>query len=65
VNGHNLGRYWNIGPQQTVYVPIEWLKKGRNEIIVFELIKPEQSQPLQGIKKPILNVLKPDVVSHK
>jgi beta-galactosidase len=65
VNGHNLGRYWNIGPQQTVYVPIEWLKKGRNEIIVFELIRPEQSQPLQGIKKPILNVLKPDVVSHK
>lgn len=57
VNGHNLGRYWEIGPQQTVYVPVEWLKTGRNEIVVFELIKPEQNQ-LQGIEKPILNVLK-------
>ncbi|HWI92550.1 MAG TPA: beta-galactosidase family protein [Flavisolibacter sp.] len=57
VNGHNLGRYWEIGPQQTIYVPIEWLKTGKNEIIVFELIKPGQ-QILQGIAKPILNVLK-------
>ncbi|HKZ65521.1 MAG TPA: beta-galactosidase, partial [Chitinophagaceae bacterium] len=48
VNGHNLGRYWEIGPQQTVYVPVEWLKKGRNEIVVFELIKPGQDV-LQGI----------------
>jgi beta-galactosidase len=37
VNGHNLGRYWNIGPQQRLYCPASWLKKGRNEIIVFDL----------------------------
>lgn len=37
VNGHNLGRYWNIGPQQRLYCPAEWLKKGRNQIIVFDL----------------------------
>jgi beta-galactosidase len=37
VNGHNLGRYWNIGPQQRLYCPASWLKKGTNEIIVFDL----------------------------
>jgi beta-galactosidase len=57
VNGHNLGKYWEIGPQQTVYVPVEWLKKGRNEVVVFEMIKPEQEN-LQGIEKPILGTLK-------
>jgi beta-galactosidase len=56
VNGHNLGRYWNIGPQQTVYVPVEWLKKGSNEIVVLELLKPQQKQ-LSAIQKPILNQL--------
>jgi len=55
VNGHNLGRYWSIGPQQTVYVPAEWLKK-RNEIVVLELLKPEQDH-LSAIDKPILNQL--------
>lgn len=37
VNGHNLGRYWHIGPQQRLYCPGTWLKKGENEIIVFDL----------------------------
>ena len=36
VNGHNLGKYWNIGPQQTLYVPAVWLKKGINEVVVFD-----------------------------
>ena len=36
VNGHNLGRYWEIGPSSTLYVPAPYLKKGSNEIIVFE-----------------------------
>lgn len=39
VNGFVLGRYWNIGPQQTLYVPWPLLKKGKNEVIVFELQK--------------------------
>ncbi|HWR34041.1 MAG TPA: beta-galactosidase family protein [Chitinophagaceae bacterium] len=37
VNGHNLGRYWNIGPQQRLFCPASWLRKGQNEIIVFDL----------------------------
>lgn len=36
VNGFNLGRYWDIGPTTTLYVPAPMLKKGANEIIVFE-----------------------------
>lgn len=56
LNGHNLGRYWNCGPQQTVYVPIEWLKKGNNEITVLELIKPSENT-LNAIDHPILDVL--------
>ncbi len=57
INGHNLGKYWEIGPQQTIYVPAEWLKKGKNEVVIFELNKPEQSM-LLGRDKAILNKLK-------
>jgi beta-galactosidase len=56
INGHNLGKYWNIGPQQTVYVPVEWLKKGANEIVILELLKPEQAT-INTIEKPILSTL--------
>ncbi len=56
INGHHLGRYWQKGPQQTLYVPIEWLKKGKNEVIVLELIKPAQEE-LHSLEKPILNSL--------
>jgi beta-galactosidase len=41
INGHNLGRYWHIGPQQKLYCPASWLKKGKNEILVFDLFKGE------------------------
>jgi beta-galactosidase len=54
VNGYNLGRYWNIGPQQTLYVPGEWLKPGNNEIVVLELTKPQQDV-LRGIDRPLLS----------
>ncbi|MFS2187102.1 beta-galactosidase [Mucilaginibacter sp. Mucisp84] len=56
LNGHNLGRYWNCGPQQTLYVPVEWLKKGNNEITVLELIKPSENT-LNAIDHPVLDVL--------
>ncbi len=36
VNGRNLGRYWNIGPQRRLYIPGPWLKAGSNEILVFD-----------------------------
>ncbi|XP_063527713.1 beta-galactosidase-1-like protein 2 isoform X3 [Pongo pygmaeus] len=36
INGQNLGRYWNIGPQKTLYLPGPWLGSGINQVIVFE-----------------------------
>lgn len=36
VNGFNIGRFWEIGPQRRLYIPAPLLKKGENEIIVFE-----------------------------
>jgi beta-galactosidase len=41
INGHNLGRYWNIGPQQRLFCPSSWLNKGNNEIIVFDFLQME------------------------
>lgn len=56
INGHNLGRYWSVGPQQTLYVPAEWLLKGQNEIKVLELLKPEQDQ-LHFINQAQLDII--------
>lgn len=36
LNGFNLGRFWEIGPQKRLYIPAPLLKQGANEIIVFE-----------------------------
>lgn len=46
------------GPQQTLYVPAEWLKKGQNEVTVLELLKPQQTT-LAGLDHPILSELQP------
>ena len=40
INGHAIGRFWSIGPQQTLYVPGCWLKKGTNEVIVLDIVGP-------------------------
>jgi beta-galactosidase len=57
LNGHNLGRYWEIGPQQTLYIPAEWLKKGQNELVVAELLKPGENA-LQSLQQPVLSTVK-------
>uniref|UniRef100_A0AAV2JCR7 Beta-galactosidase n=1 Tax=Knipowitschia caucasica TaxID=637954 RepID=A0AAV2JCR7_KNICA len=36
INGLNLGRYWSIGPQQSLYLPGPFLNSGINQVIVFE-----------------------------
>ena len=62
VNGHAMGRIWSIGPQQTLYVPGCWLKKGRNEVVVLDVVGPKQTT-VWGQKEPELNKLqleKPD-----
>ena len=56
LNGHNLGRYWEIGPQQTLYIPAGWLKKGVNEVIVFDELKDGHTE-LSALESSILNQL--------
>lgn len=56
VNGHSLGRYWSIGPQQTLYLPAEWLKIGRNDIVIFELLNGTKNS-LSSKNLPILDLL--------
>lgn len=58
VNGHNLGRYWNIGPQQTMYIPGPWLKAGANEIVILDLLGPEKPV-VAALEQPILGELRP------
>jgi beta-galactosidase len=60
VNGHNLGRFWNIGPQQTMYLPGPWLKPGKNEILVLDLFGPQKAV-IAGLQQPILNQLRPEL----
>ncbi len=60
VNGRNLGRFWNIGPQQTMFVPGPWLREGRNEFVVLDLLGPTEPV-LAGLEKPILDQLRPEL----
>lgn len=53
INGFNIGRYYKEGPQRTLYVPAPILKKGKNEIIVFESDK-TSSLTVEFLDKPIL-----------
>lgn len=57
VNGHNLGRYWQIGPQQTLYLPGCWLKKGKNTIVIFEQLENGKHE-VSSIDHPILDDLR-------
>lgn len=49
VNGHNLGRYWNVGPQFRLYCPGVWLKNGKNEVVIFDI---HQTEPgaIKGVE---------------
>ena len=49
VNGHNLGRYWEIGPQHRLYCPATWLKNGMNELFVLDLLQ-QSSNSIAGFK---------------
>jgi beta-galactosidase len=39
VNGHNLGRFWDIGPQTTLYVPASFLQRGENRVVILDLLR--------------------------
>jgi beta-galactosidase len=55
INGHPIGRFWNIGPQDTLYVPGPWLRTGANEIIVFDLAPTTAAPTVSGLATPILD----------
>ncbi|RDI98735.1 beta-galactosidase [Dyella solisilvae] len=42
VNGRNLGRVWDIGPQQSLYLPGPWIHAGENTVVAFDLQTPDQ-----------------------
>jgi beta-galactosidase len=49
INAHNLGRFWDIGPQKRLYCPDSWLMEGMNEILIFDLLQTEP-KPAFGMK---------------
>ena len=59
VNGHPLGRIWEVGPQQTLYMPGCWLNKGENEILVFDIVGPKEAVS-RGLKQPLFDMLQPE-----
>ena len=54
INGHALGRFWNLGPQQTRYEPASWLRKGTNDVVVFTEDQPK-SRHIGGLRAPVLD----------
>jgi beta-galactosidase len=42
LNGHQLGRFWDIGPQLSLFVPGAWIRRGQNDVVVFDLMTPAQ-----------------------
>ena len=54
VNGHALGRIWNIGPQKTLYLTGPWLHEGNNDVIVFDL-EGASGRTISGHAAPILD----------
>lgn len=58
VNGKHLGRFWAIGPQQTLYLPAPWQRPGENEVIVLDLLnRPREEHTLCGRNQPVLDRL--------
>lgn len=56
INGYPIGRFWKIGPQQTLYVPGCWLKKGKNEILVLDIVGPEKAV-CEGVNRHVIDKL--------
>jgi len=55
VNGRNLGRIWNIGPQRSLYVPAPWLARGDNTLVIFDL-QTSHDAKVTGSAQPVWSV---------
>lgn len=58
VNGHNVGRYWRIGPQQSLFVPSGWMHSGTNEVVVLDL-EAGGARSLAGIEQLVFDTPNP------
>jgi len=59
VNGHNLGRYWDVGADRGLYLPSVWQNRGDNQITILELAGPPKSTEIQGTTNMIVEPYKP------
>lgn len=58
VNGHNIGRFWKVGPQQTLFLPGCWLKKGKNVIQILDIVGPKSEvTTVKGLSAPVIDEL--------
>ena len=57
INGRNIGRYWQVGPQQTLYIPGVWLNMGENRIVIFEQLNENPMTEVSTVKEPVLTEL--------
>ena len=58
INGRNIGRYWQVGPQQTLYIPGVWLNMGENRIVIFEQLNENPMTEVSTVKEPVLTELR-------
>lgn len=58
INGKNIGRYWTLGPQQTLFIPGVWLKEGENKIVIFEQLNSFPKSEVSTTQIPVLTRLK-------
>lgn len=56
INGHAVGRFWSIGPQYALYVPASFLRRGRNEAVVFDLHY-RSVRRLAGLTQPLYGAI--------
>ena len=64
INGHLLGRFWQIGPMGTLYLPGVWLKRGENQIVIFD-VAGTGAPTLRGVRQPIYLQPKPRLSRKK
>lgn len=57
VNGVNIGRFWNVGPTLSLYIPHSLLKEGHNRIIIFET-EGEYEESINLVNKPTFKTIK-------
>jgi beta-galactosidase len=59
VNGHNLGRFWDVGASRSLYLPSVWQKQGANEIVVLETGPGPASPQVAGVANMVTTPVKP------